>query len=107
VLRLQGTMVPSELISLHEMGGPSFAMGDHDDHIHIGYRDENDPTTSFEGPEQILEPAQWTRLMDQLGRIENPTVPLQPSDAATPATAEDALPGADSGDAAGGVAADE
>ena len=38
VLRLQGTMAPEELISLEELGGPSFALPDHNDHIHIGWQ---------------------------------------------------------------------
>ena len=28
---------PDELISLFAIGGPSFAMADHADHIHVGY----------------------------------------------------------------------
>lgn len=88
ILRLQGTMVPSELISLHEMGGPSFAMGDHADHIHVGYRAMGESNSAVsQAPQQILEPGQWTRLMQQLGRIENPVVPNSPSDVATPAEA--------------------
>ena len=38
VLQLQGTMRPEELISLMDLGGPSFALGDHADHVHVGYR---------------------------------------------------------------------
>ena len=37
LLKLQGTMAPAQIISLMEMGGPTFAMGDHADHIHVGY----------------------------------------------------------------------
>ena len=37
LLRLQGTMQPHQIISLMNLGGPSFAMADHDDHIHVGY----------------------------------------------------------------------
>ena len=37
VLMLPPELRPSELISLFEMGGPSFAMADHADHIHIGF----------------------------------------------------------------------
>ncbi|HEX5763609.1 MAG TPA: lytic murein transglycosylase [Solirubrobacterales bacterium] len=84
VLRLQGTMVPDELISLENLGGPSFAMGDHADHVHIGYR----PTygTRIEGEfVQLLKPDQWLRLTDRLGEIENPDVPTKPSDFALPA----------------------
>jgi len=28
---------PKELISLFAIGGPSFALADHADHIHVGY----------------------------------------------------------------------
>ena len=37
LLKLQGSMEPAQIISLMEMGGPTFAMSDHDDHIHVGY----------------------------------------------------------------------
>ena len=30
-------MAPAQIISLMDMGGPTFAMGDHADHIHVGY----------------------------------------------------------------------
>ena len=37
LLKLQGSMQPAQIISLMEMGGPTFAMGDHADHIHVGF----------------------------------------------------------------------
>jgi hypothetical protein len=37
VLLLPGELRPSELISLFRLGGPSFAMADHADHIHVGF----------------------------------------------------------------------
>jgi hypothetical protein len=37
ILLLPGPLEPSELISLFELGGPSFALADHADHIHVGY----------------------------------------------------------------------
>jgi Transglycosylase SLT domain len=37
VLVLPDELQPSELISLFDLGGPSFALGDHYDHIHIGF----------------------------------------------------------------------
>jgi len=37
LLRLPESMQPKELISLWALGGPSFALTDHDDHIHIGF----------------------------------------------------------------------
>jgi hypothetical protein len=85
VLRLQGTLEPDELISLHELGGPSFAMADHADHIHIGWS----PLPGLDGAQsgyvQLLEPDQWLRLTDRLGEIDNPDVPTKPSDFSLPA----------------------
>jgi hypothetical protein len=37
VLLMPAELRPSELISLFAIGGPSFAMADHADHIHIGF----------------------------------------------------------------------
>jgi hypothetical protein len=43
VLLLPKAMQPAELISLWDMGGASFALPDHDDHIHIGFKTEPGP----------------------------------------------------------------
>ncbi len=83
VLRLQGTMVPDELISLEELGGPSFAMGDHADHVHIGYSPIAG-TGAQAGFVQLLKPDQWLRLTDRLEEIDNPEVPTKPSKFALP-----------------------
>ncbi|MBN2205051.1 MAG: lytic murein transglycosylase, partial [Thermoleophilia bacterium] len=37
LMRLQGTMQPHQVISLLELGGPTMAMADHADHIHVGF----------------------------------------------------------------------
>jgi len=37
LMRLEGAARPDQLISLMNLGGPSFAMADHGDHLHIGY----------------------------------------------------------------------
>jgi hypothetical protein len=37
VLMLPGAMLPAQVISLLGLGGPSFALANHYDHIHIGY----------------------------------------------------------------------
>jgi membrane-bound lytic murein transglycosylase B len=37
MLLLPDELASSELISLFELGGPSFALADHADHIHVGY----------------------------------------------------------------------
>ena len=36
-MELQGTMLPTQIISLMDIGGTTFAMGDHADHVHVGY----------------------------------------------------------------------
>jgi hypothetical protein len=37
ILLLPSELQPRQVISLLGMGGPSFPMGNHDDHIHVGY----------------------------------------------------------------------
>ena len=37
LLQLQGTMQPDQMISLMELGEPTFALPDHYDHVHVGY----------------------------------------------------------------------
>jgi hypothetical protein len=37
ILRLPHEVQPAQVISLLDLGGPSFAAADHDDHIHVGY----------------------------------------------------------------------
>jgi hypothetical protein len=82
ILLLQGAMRPDQVISLMDMGVPTFAMGDHADHIHVGYS-----FSISKGGRQfvaLLKPEQWQRLIDRLGEIENPKVPAKPSEFATP-----------------------
>jgi Transglycosylase SLT domain/Peptidase family M23 len=83
VLALQGTMHPHQVISLEDLPGEtSFALPDHYDHVHIGYYPLSGPfDQQFES---LLKPDQWTRLTNQLGRIENPKVPTGPSSYSLP-----------------------
>jgi hypothetical protein len=37
ILLLPAEIRPRQLISLIGMGGPSFALANHDDHIHVGF----------------------------------------------------------------------
>ena len=37
ILLLPSELQPKQVISLLGLGGPSFPMADHDDHIHVGY----------------------------------------------------------------------
>jgi len=96
VLRLQGTMHPHQVISLEDLPGEtSFALPDHYDHVHVGYR-----PTATAGEARfaaLLKPDQWNRLINRLGEIENPDVPVHPSKYAVPDTTNGGL-AAGSGD---------
>ena len=75
LMRLQGTMQPHQVISLLELGGPTMAMADHADHIHVGFRAKST---------RVFKPGQWTSLLDRLREIENPVVPVKPSQFSLP-----------------------
>jgi len=80
VLQLQGTMLPSQVITLMDLGGPSFAMGDHDDHVHIGYSPTSGPGSKADKRfVELLKPGQWQRLIGRIAEIDNPKVPTKPS----------------------------
>jgi murein DD-endopeptidase MepM/ murein hydrolase activator NlpD len=89
LIQLQGTMKPHQIISLMDYFGTdnTFAMGDHDDHVHVGYQPVVGPGSGSISKQfsAMLKPDQWQRLIDRLGEIDNPTVPTKPSDAALPA----------------------
>jgi hypothetical protein len=77
LLTLQGTMRPAQIITLNAYPGAdnTLAMGDHGDHIHIGWRPG--PGTPSGGPvtndlSSALRPSQWDALVRRLSRIENP-----------------------------------
>jgi hypothetical protein len=84
LLLLQGSMRPAQIISLMDLGPPTFILPDHWNHIHVGY------TFTTAGSQikqlgEILKPDQWQRLIQRLGQIQNPKVPSKPSAAAIPA----------------------
>jgi hypothetical protein len=85
LFNLQGIMKPNQIISLMTFEGANntISMGDHADHIHIGFR----PMFGANGAlgEQInavLKPNQWVKLIDRLNEIDNPVVSARPSKAA-------------------------
>jgi len=79
VLSLQGAMAPEELISLETLGGPSFALPDHADHIHIGWQPAALGPNADSGYNALLKPKQWLRLTDRLDEIDNPRVVREPA----------------------------
>jgi hypothetical protein len=100
VLQLQGTMHPHQVISLEDLPGEtSFALPDHADHVHVGYHPiaSGNPLENQISP--LLKPDQWQRLIERLGQIENPEVPIKPSPFSLPdSKQEKAANGAASGD---------
>jgi murein DD-endopeptidase MepM/ murein hydrolase activator NlpD len=85
LLQLQGTLQPDQIISLIEKGGPTYAMGDHADHIHVGFR----PLFGANRKQglqalAVLQPGQWDDLTERLRQIDNPTVPTKTSKYAIP-----------------------
>jgi hypothetical protein len=84
LLALQGTMRPAQIISLMDLGPPTFILPDHYNHIHVGYTFTTSGS-SIKQLGQILKPEQWQRLIGRLGEIQNPKVPSKPSAAALPA----------------------
>ena len=89
LLTLQGTMRPDQIISLMKFEGAdnTFAMGDHDDHIHVGFRPLYGTNSKMaKQVNAVLKPKQWIKLIDRLGEIDNPTVRRKPSKYATPAS---------------------
>ena len=82
LLTLQGTMKPHQIISLMTFDGAdnTVAMGDHADHIHVGWRPlYGENKEAAKQIDAILKPKQWIKLIDRLGEIDNPTVAEQPS----------------------------
>ena len=82
LLKLQGTMKPSQIISLMTFDGAdnTLAMGDHDDHIHVGWQPlYGENRRASRQIDAVLKPEQWIKLIDRLGDIDNPAVRAQPS----------------------------
>jgi hypothetical protein len=80
VLQLQGTMEPHQVISLENLPGEiSFALPDHYDHVHIGFRPIESGNPFESQATALLDPNQWERLIQRLSTIENPEVPIGPS----------------------------
>ena len=84
LLNLQGTMRPAQIISLMDLGPPTFILPDHYDHIHVGYSPTFGDGKVGSQLARILKPQQWERLIGRLGQIKNPKVPTKASKYAIP-----------------------
>jgi hypothetical protein len=86
LLTLQGTMKPHQIISLMTFQGADNTMSlpDHADHIHVGFQPMFGTNSKLaKQVNAILKPKQWIKLIDRLGKIDNPTVRRTPSKYAT------------------------
>jgi outer membrane biosynthesis protein TonB len=72
LMQLQGAFAPHQVISLFSMGGPTIAMADHADHVHVGFRPAGAGASGRSEP--VLKPDQWPQLMDRLRELPNPIV---------------------------------
>ena len=82
LLTLQGTMKPDQIISLMTFEGAdnTMAMGDHADHIHVGWKPlYGTNSKAAKQVNAVLKPKQWIKLIDRLKEIDNPEVSLEPS----------------------------
>ena len=85
LMLLQGTIRPHQIISLLDFGQNTLALGDHDDHIHVGFHPlfgENEKLGRE--TQSVLKPGQWDTLVQRIGQIQNPSVPTTPSKYALP-----------------------
>ena len=96
LMRLQGTLEPNQIISLLDLGANTMAMGDHADHIHVGFRPRFGANAKLSKQARaVLRPGQWPELLKRLDEIENPVVPTKPSKYAIPVKKLKRLPSID------------
>jgi hypothetical protein len=86
LMLLQGTIQPAQIISLLNFGSNTVSMGDHADHIHVGFRPLfGDNAKLGKQALAVLKPGQWSDLIERLRQLQNPVVPTKPSKFALPA----------------------
>ena len=85
LLTMQEPNQCDELISLMDFGGPSFALADHNDHVHCGFTPRFGSTKAGKQFDSVLNPGQWERLLDRIGKIDQPEVSSDPSKYSLPA----------------------
>ena len=96
LMRLQGTLSPNQIISLMDLGANTVNMGDHADHIHVGFKPRYGANSKLSKQARaVLRPGQWPELLKRLDEIENPVVPTKPSKYAIPVKKLKQLPSID------------
>jgi transglycosylase-like protein with SLT domain/peptidase M23-like protein len=82
LLTLQGELAPDEIVSLmsYKSQPAAIKMTDHADRIQIAYTQlygANKKLAEVAG--SILQPGQWTKLINRISQINEPIVPISPS----------------------------
>jgi transglycosylase-like protein with SLT domain/peptidase M23-like protein len=82
LLTLQGEMAPDEIVSLmsYKSQPTALKMSDHGNRIQVSYTQlygNNKKLAEVAG--SILQPGQWTKLINRIGQISEPIVPISPS----------------------------
>jgi hypothetical protein len=82
LLTLQGAMKPDQIISTMSYKGQTntLALPDHSDRIQVTFTPlfgSNKKLSSELGT--LLQPGQWTQLINRIGQIQEPVVPIAPS----------------------------
>jgi hypothetical protein len=85
LLNMQEPNQCDQIISLMDMGGPTFTLADHADHIHCGFTPQFGTGEVGKQFETVLKPDQWEQLIDRIGKLDQPKVPRSPSKYALPA----------------------
>jgi Transglycosylase SLT domain/Peptidase family M23 len=82
LLTLQGAMQPDEIVSLMSYKGQPTALSlpDHANRIQISYTPLYGQNTKLSAQvASILQPQQWTQLINHISQISEPIVPIAPS----------------------------
>jgi murein DD-endopeptidase MepM/ murein hydrolase activator NlpD len=98
LLRMQEPNQCDQIISLMDMGGPTFSMADHADHIHCGFTPQYGTDKMGKEFDAVLKPDQWEKLINRISDIDEPQVPRKPSKYSTPAKGGKRLSGDHSGE---------
>jgi hypothetical protein len=82
LLTLQGAFKPTEIVSMMSFKGQSntISLPDHKDRIQVSYTPMFGTNKALSAQvTQILKPQQWIQLIQRLGQIPEPTVPINPT----------------------------
>ena len=78
LMLLQGDVRPHQIISLLPFGANTMALGDHDDHVHVGFHPAAGGDAQAAPPAEVAR-REWALLGRGLAAMPRPVVPQRPS----------------------------